>query len=88
MEVLKRPRITEKATFSAEKGQYVFEISRTATKASIKAAVKDLYKVSPVAVNIASTPAKKVVVKGRIGTKSGIRKAYVTLKKGEKIELA
>lgn len=88
MEVLKRPRITEKATMTAANGQYVFEISKTATKASIKAAVKDLYKVSAVSVNIASTPAKKVVNKGRIGVKSGVRKAYVTLKKGDKIDLA
>jgi len=88
MEVLKRPRITEKATMTAGAGQYVFEISRNATKASIKAAVKDLYKVTPVAVNIASTPAKKVTVKGRVGVKSPVRKAYVTLKKGDKIDLA
>ncbi len=88
MEVLVKPRITEKATLTAQNGQYVFEISRSATKASVKAAIKDLYKVTPVAVNIASTPAKTVKVRGRVGTKSGVRKAYVTLKKGDNIELA
>jgi len=88
MEVLKRPRITEKASMTSGNGQYVFEISRSATKASVKAAVKELYKVTATSVNIASTPAKKVVVRGRIGTKSPVRKAYVTLKKGDKIDLA
>lgn len=88
MEVLTRPRITEKASLTAQNNQYVFEISRSATKASVKAAVKELYKVMPVAVNIASTPAKTVKVRGRVGTKSGVRKAYVSLKQGDKIELA
>ncbi len=72
----------------AEKGQYVFEVTPSATKASVKAAVKDLYKVTAVAVNMTSTPAKKVIVKGRRGVKSAVRKAYVTLKKGDKIDIA
>jgi large subunit ribosomal protein L23 len=87
-DVLKRPRITEKAAISAEKGKYVFEIHSSATKASVKAAVKELYKVTPVSVNIARTPSKKVFVRGKAGVKKGVIKAYVTLKKGETIELA
>lgn len=88
MDVLKRPRITEKAARASEAGQYVFEISNTATKASVAKAVKELYKVTPVSVNVVKTPAKRVVVRGKRGTKSAVRKAYVTLKKGDKIELA
>ncbi|MEN9649222.1 MAG: ribosomal subunit protein large subunit ribosomal protein [Candidatus Parcubacteria bacterium] len=86
--VIKNPRITEKATVSAEKNQFVFEVSPEATKASVAAAVKQLYKVTPVKVNIVRLPAKKVFVRGRAGTKSAIKKAYVFLKKGDKIELA
>jgi len=88
IDVIKRPRITEKAAIASEKGTYVFEVTETATKASVKAAVKELYKVTAVSVNIAKTPAKKVLVRGKRGTQSAIVKAYVTLKKGEKIELA
>jgi len=88
MDVIIRPRITEKATLSAEKNQYVFEITAKATKPSIAAAIKDMYKVTPLAVNITHTPAKKVRVKGREGVQSAVRKAYVTLKKGDKIDLA
>lgn len=88
IEVIKKPRITEKAARSAEQNQYVFEITSRATKASVAAAVKELYKVTPLAVNIASTPGKKKMVKGKAGVKKGVRKAYVTLKKGDKIELA
>lgn len=88
MDVIKRPRITEKAAIASEKGVYVFEVPESATKAAIKASVKELYKVTPIAVNIAKTPAKKVFVRGKKGTKSAVVKAYVTLKKGDKIELA
>ena len=88
IDVIKRPRITEKAAISAEKGIYVFEITSSATKASIAAAVKELYKVTPISVNIAKTPKKNVMVRGRKAVKGGVNKAYVTLKKGDKIELA
>jgi large subunit ribosomal protein L23 len=88
IDVIKRPRITEKAAISAEKGVYVFEIHSTATKASVAASVKELYKVTPVNVNIAKTPKKNVMVRGKKSVKGGVIKAYVTLKKGDKIELA
>lgn len=89
--VLKNPRITEKAALKAESGVYVFEVSKDATKAQIAEAVSEMYKVTPVAVNIAKTAAKKVVRRKTTGTtsgyKSGIKKAYVYLKKGDTIEL-
>ncbi|MBU3668469.1 MAG: 50S ribosomal protein L23 [Candidatus Taylorbacteria bacterium] len=88
MDVIKRPRITEKAAIASEKGTYVFEVTGNATKAAIKAAVKELYKVTPVSVNVAKNPVKKTYVRGKKGTKGGVVKAYVTLKKGDKIELA
>ncbi len=86
--VLLRPRITEKATIAAQQGVYVFEVSPRATKHSIKRAVKKLYKVDPVRINIVKIPSKKRV-SGRtriIGVKSGGKKAYVFLKNGDHIE--
>ena len=88
MDVIKRPRITEKAAIASEKGTYVFEVTEKATKAAIKAAVKELYKVTPISVNIAKNPATTKFFRGKKGTQSGVVKAYVTLKKGDKIELA
>lgn len=89
--VLKNPRITEKAALKAEGGVYVFEVSADATKSQIAAAVAEFYKVNPIAVNIAKTPAKKVVRRKangvKSGYKSGLKKAYVYLKKGDTIEL-
>lgn len=89
--VLKHPRVTEKAAFSAEEGVYVFEVSKDATKIDIALAINEVYKVSPIAVNIAKIPAKKVTRRKANGIKSGYKpgrkKAYVYLKKGETIEI-
>ena len=86
--VLLRPRITEKAVIGADKSHvYVFEVTKEATKKSISASVHDVYKVTPVKVNVVTMQAKPVFVRGKKGFKSGGKKAYVYLKKGDKIEL-
>ena len=84
--VLVRPRITEKAASESMHNAYAFEIASWATKDQVKKAVELIYKVTPVKVNVSYLPAKKVVVRGKKGTKSGVKKAYVFLKKGDKIE--
>lgn len=82
-----RPRVTEKASFQAEtKNVYTFEVSKTANKYQIAKAVKDNYKVTPLFVRIATIKEKKVFVRGKAGIKAGGKKAYVYLKKGDKIE--
>lgn len=86
--VLLRPRITEKATYNAENGVYVFEIATDATKRDVIKAVELFYKVTPVKVNLAKIPAKTRMTRRRIkGVKSGGKKAYVFLKKGDSIEI-
>ena len=86
--VLLRPRITEKAAIGADKsGVYVFEVMKKATKKSIMASVKAAYKVTPAKVRVATIPDKAVFVRGKHGVKRGGKKAYVYLKKGDKIEL-
>ena len=84
--VLKRPRITEKANMAALKNVHTFEISTTATKKDVAETIKAFYKVNPVKVNIVKNPSKEVFLRGKKGFKSGVRKAYVYLKKGDKIE--
>lgn len=85
--VLKRPHITEKAAVSAEKGVYVFEVAASANKRQVAEAVAAFYKVTPVKVAVMNKPQKSVFVKGRPGVRPGGKKAYVYLKKGDKIEL-
>jgi large subunit ribosomal protein L23 len=85
--VLLRPHITEKATFSAENSVYVFEINPLATKTTVMQSFKDQYKIDPVKVRVVTIHAKNVFVRGKKGQKSGYKKAYIYLKKGDKIEI-
>lgn len=88
--ILKNPRITEKATTLVEGACYTFDVSPRATKNEIEKAVFALYKVQPVRVRTLKI-AKKVTNprgrRGKFGTTTGGKKAYVYLKKGDKIEV-
>ena len=82
------PRVTEKAAYATERGQYVFDVALDANKIEIKKAIAAQYKVTPVAINIVVSKPKAVTFRGRKGTLSASKKAYVTLKKGETIEIS
>jgi large subunit ribosomal protein L23 len=68
-------------------GVYTFDISAGATKRDIKQAVKSIYKVTPRKVAVVTVRSKNVrsARSGKSGVKSGGRKAYVFLKKGDTI---
>ncbi len=85
--ILVRPHVTEKATQSAESSVYVFEVATRASKYEVARAIKEQYQVIPVKVSTVTMPAKQTFVRGKRGTQSGYKKAYVYLKKGETIEL-
>lgn len=84
--LLKNPRITEKAAALGINNAYTFEVSGNATKSEVAKAVKALYKVTPTKVNIIVSKSKAVVVRGKSGRQSGMKKAIVFLKKGQTIE--
>lgn len=86
--VLIRPRITEKAAGLAEDVRaYVFDVTPESTKTQIKEAVQELYNVTAEKVRIVQVPSKNVRSRRGIkGVKSGGKKAYVFLKKGDSIE--
>lgn len=87
-QVILRPRITEKSTEKADtENVFVFEIAQSATKHQVRKAIAALYNVSPVKVSIARNPSKAILYRGKIGRTAGVKKAYVYLKKGEKIEI-
>lgn len=89
-DVLVRPRITEKAANMTVNHVYTFDIRKEATKKDVVAAVKALYKVTPVKVAVVNTPAKRVRMRTKrgFGKTTASRKAYVTLKKGEEIQFS
>ncbi len=85
--VLLQPRITEKAGERAMNGNvYVFNVDPRTTKYHIKKAVEEMYKVSPVKVAVVTIRPKQVLVRGKYGQSKGGKKAYIYLKKGDKIE--
>jgi large subunit ribosomal protein L23 len=84
--IILRPRVTEKAAYKAESKVYTFEIPKDATKAQVAKAITALYKVTPVKIAVARTPAKVVMKKGKYGKSQSIKKAYVYLKKSDTIE--
>lgn len=84
--IILRPRITEKASMMVEKNVYVFEISPKASKKDVSETIFTYYKVNPIKVRTVKNPAKNILVRGKKGIKSGVKKAYVYLKKGDKLE--
>ena len=85
--VLRRPLITEKNTMLQAQGKYAFEIAREANKPQIKQAVEKAFKVKVLAVNVMTVPAKTRRVGRRQVLTQSWKKAIVTLKPGDKIEL-
>jgi len=86
-DIILNPRITEKATDKQQDNVYVFEINSDSNKRMIIRAFYQIYKVRPLKVNIAKNPSKNVSARGKKGVKSGVKKAYIYLKEGDKIDI-
>ncbi len=85
--IIKKPLITEKSTALGASGKYVFVVSQKATKPEIKKAIRLIYKVDPVSVNIVNLHPKHKKFGAAKGKLSGHKKAVVTIKGGQKIDL-
>ena len=86
-DVIRGPVITEKATMLSEHNKVVFKVAKTATKPQIKAAVEKLFDVKVVSVNTLVTEGKVKVFRGRLGQRSDVKKAVVTLEEGHSIDV-
>ena len=84
---IKQPIITEKATILSEQNKTVFKVHKKANKKNIKKNIEKLFKVNVIKVNIVNLKAKIKFKQGRLSKKSGYKKAIVTLKKGQSIDL-
>ena len=82
-----RPIITEKATILSEHNKNVFEVHDSANKKIIKKNIEKLFKVNVIKVNIVNQKSKFKLKQGKKSVKSGFKKAIVTLKKGQSIDL-
>lgn len=85
--VLVRPIVTEKTTALGKAGQYAFEVAMDANKVEICKAVKSVYGVTPTDVRVMRVLGKPVRSRRGMSRRSAWRKAVVTLKKGESIDL-
>jgi large subunit ribosomal protein L23 len=89
MQIIMAPIVTEKATFVAEKNnQVAFRVIADATKPEIKAAVELLFKVQVEAVQVLNRKGKVKRFGRFVGRRRNERKAYVSLKDGQEINLA
>jgi len=85
--VLLNPHVTEKASWLAEKGQYVFHVRNDATKGAIRESVESLYGVHVTKVGLIVKPARRVRTGRKTTLKPELKKAIVHLAKGESIEI-
>ncbi|MCF4167137.1 50S ribosomal protein L23 [Zavarzinia compransoris] len=86
-DIILSPVITEKSTAASEHNQVVFKVPLTATKPEIRAAVEKLFQVKVTAVNTIRTEGKTKRFRGRIGKRSDVKKAVVTLAEGQSIDV-
>jgi large subunit ribosomal protein L23 len=84
---IRNPIITEKATILSEQNKTVFKVHSGANKNSIKKNIEKLFKVNVIKVNIINTKSKNKVKQGKLSSKPGYKKAIITLKKGQSIDL-
>ena len=82
------PNITEKSTSLSEFNKIVFKVQKNASKNSIKKSIEKIFKVNVVKINTINLKGKTKIVKNKKAFKPGYKKAIITLKKGQSIDLA
>ncbi len=86
-DVIRRPLVTEKNTSLQAQGKYAFEIAKEANKEQVKKSVEKAFKVTVTGVNILNVRGRERRVGRRVVTGSSWKKAVVTLKPGDKIQI-
>jgi large subunit ribosomal protein L23 len=86
-EILRKPLVTEKNATLQMSGKYAFEVDKRANKMQIKEAVETAFKVTVLGVNLMNMPGKSKRMGKGITITPNWKKAIVTLKSGDKIDL-
>ena len=84
---IRNPIVTEKATILSDQNKTVFKVHEKANKKIIKKNIEKLFKVNVIKINIINKKTKMKMRQGKKTFKSGYKKAIVTLKKGQSIDL-
>ena len=88
LDTIVSPNITEKSTSMSEFNKVVFKVHNGASKNSIKKSIEKIFKVNVIKINTINLRGKTKLVRGRKTSRPGYKKAIVTLKKGQSIDLA
>ena len=88
LDTIVSPVITEKATTLSEFNKMVFRVHKGASKNSIKKSIEKIFKVNVIKINTINLRGKTKLVRGKKSRRPGYKKAIVTLKKGQSIDLA
>jgi large subunit ribosomal protein L23 len=86
-EVIRRPLVTEKNTALQSQNKYAFEVSKDSNKEQVKEAIEKAFKVNVIAVNIITVRGREKRVGRKKMMVSPWKKAVVTLKTGDKIQI-
>ena len=81
------PFVTEKSTNLSEMNKVVFKVNRSANKSSVKKNIEKIFKVNVVKINIINKQSRFKKSRGKKVKVQGYKKAIVTLKKGQNIDL-
>ena len=81
------PMVTEKSTNLSSQNKVVFQVAKSADKKNIKKSIEKIFKVNVTKINIINKKQRTKVTRGRKVKVSGYKKAIVTLKKGQSIDL-
>ena len=81
------PVVTEKSTNQSEMNKVVFKVNRLLNKKSVKKSIEKIFKVNVIKINTINMKRKSKIVRNKKAFKSGYKKAIITLKKGQSIDL-
>ena len=81
------PVVTEKSTNLSEQNKIVFKVPRNANKINLKNNIEKIFKVNVTKINIINKPNRIKLTRGKKIKVSGFKKAIITLKKGQSIDL-
>ena len=81
------PLVTEKSTNLSEQNKIVFKVPNSANKKNLKNNIEKLFKVNVTKINIINKQSRTKLTRGRKVKVSGYKKAIITLKKGQSIDL-
>ena len=81
------PHITEKSTNLSEQNKIIFKVPSKANKINLKKNIEKIFKVNVTKINIINKKSKIKITRGKKIKVSGFKKAIVTIKKGQNIDL-